>query len=339
MKRSALGLPAIADWHNLTAAFFAAARGKRDRPVVRHFAAHLDRNLFALQEQILCGMPAKAPMSSFWINDPKRRLIHAPQFHTRVLYHAVMAQVGPVLERALVFDSYACRVGKGTLAAVLRCQQHIRRFPIFVKIDIAGYFPAIGHDILGVMLERRFKDQALLRLLDNIVAACPAQPGKGLPIGALSSQHLANFYLTGLDRLLLETLGARGMVRYMDDVIWWHDDIATARLALKRVESFVRDDLLLDIKQPREIGRSAAGVGFCGFRILPGALRLSARRRRRYGSRRRSWEAAFDAGQIGEFGLQTGYASCLAITAHADAGGWRREQLRRRPVAGAAALI
>ena len=63
-------------------------------------------------------------MRAFRIHDPKPRLIHAPAFRERVLHHALMAHAGPVLDRALVFDTYACRVGKGTLAAVRRCQQH-----------------------------------------------------------------------------------------------------------------------------------------------------------------------------------------------------------------------
>jgi uncharacterized protein len=81
-----------------------------------------------------------------------------------------------------------------------------------------------------------------------------------------------------------------------------------------------------------QIGRSADGVSFCGYRVLPGALLLSRRRRRRYAECRRKWERAFQAGAIDAATLQAGYASALAITAHADAAGWRREQLRRAPL-------
>lgn len=72
----------------------------------------------------------------FEIRDPKRRVIHAPCFRERVLHHALMAHVAPVLERYLVPDTFACRPGKGSLAAVHRAQEHARRFPWVLKMDV-----------------------------------------------------------------------------------------------------------------------------------------------------------------------------------------------------------
>ena len=70
----------------------------------------------------------------------------------------------------------------------------------------------------------------------------------------------------------------------------------------------------------------------CGYRILPGRLLLSRRRKRRYAECRRGWESAYAAGLIDARTLQAGYASANAITVHADAAAWRREQLRRHPL-------
>jgi hypothetical protein len=61
-------------------------------------------------------------------------------------------------------------------------------------------------------------------------------------------------------------------------------------------------------------------------------LLLSRRRKRRYAECRRKWERAFAAGEIDAATLQAGYSSALAITLHADADAWRREQLRRAPL-------
>ena len=287
MRRSGLDLEAIAEWKNMIAAYEAASRGKKDRVSVDAFTRNLDAELQGLREEILSGAIALREMSSFWIRDPKLRLIHAPCFRDRVLHHALMRLAGPVLERTLVFDTYACRVGKGTLAAVQRCQHHARRYPIFAKIDIKSFFPNIDHGVLNALLARRFKSHALLELFSQVIAGHQSETGKGLPIGSLTSQHFANFYLSGLDRFLLETRAARGMVRYMDDVIWWSESIDEARETLRAVEQFLSDGLRLAIKRPCEIGYSAAGVMFCGFKVLPGALRLSRRRRRRYSERRR----------------------------------------------------
>ncbi len=156
-----------------------------------------------------------------------------------------------------------------------------------------------------------------------------------MPIGALTSQHFANYYLAGLDRLLLEGCRARGLVRYMDDLVWWGDDKTAVRDALDRARAHARDRLQLTIKTPVQIGRSRAGLMFCGYRVLPGRLLLSRRRKRRYAECRRTGENAFAAGRIDARTLQAHYTAALAITAHADAGAWRREQLRRHPLAPA----
>ena len=159
-------------------------------------------------------------MHCFRILDPKPRLIHAPGFPDRVLHHAIMAHAGPVLDRGLVDDTYACRTGKGTLAAVQRACAQAGRFAWFAQIDIRAYFASIGHERLLALLQRRFRDRDLLALLRRIVGAHQPTAGCGLPIGTLTSQYFANFYLNGLDRLLLEHMRVRGYVRYLDDAVW-----------------------------------------------------------------------------------------------------------------------
>ncbi|MEN8197429.1 MAG: reverse transcriptase domain-containing protein, partial [Pseudomonadota bacterium] len=326
-----MGLPDVADWHNLAAAFHRAAKGARNGAAAQRFRAHLEERLGTLRAEILDGTVEVGEMSSFRIRDPKPRLIYAPDFRERVLHHAVMAHVGPVLDRALVDDTYACRRGRGTLAAVRRCRQHLQRFPWFVQIDIRGYFASIDHAILLRQLGRKFKTPGLLSLLDRIVDAFHTVPGKGLPIGALTSQHFANFYLSGLDRRLLEDKTVRGLVRYMDDLVWWLDDRETARATLSLAGTFAQETLALTIKDPPRIGRSRDGLLFCGYRILPGAVLLSRRRKRRYAERRRYWEQACAAGRIDERTLQSGFAAVLGMTRHANAASWRREQLQRHP--------
>lgn len=332
MKRSSVDLAAIADWDNLTAAFHRAALGKANRMEVKAFRGNLLRELTALRDGIVAGDPRSSPMRAFQIFDPKPRIIHAPVFRDRVLHHAVIAHVGPVLERSLIFDTYACRPGKGTIAAVKRCQHFARRFPWYGQIDIKSYFASVDHGVLMELLARRFKDRGLLGLLSRIIAAHETAPGKGLPIGALTSQHFANFYLDGCDRYFQEGLKVRGLVRYMDDSVWWADSKAAVHDAVEAAAAFLRTHRRLEIKWPVRVGQSKGGMPFCGFRILPGALLLSRRRKRRYAAVRARWERAYRKGLIDGCGLQAGYASAYGMTAAADAASWRREQLRRIPL-------
>jgi retron-type reverse transcriptase len=332
MRRSPVGLAEIADLHNLAAAFHAAASGKRGRVDVEFFRGDLDRQLALLRAALLDGTLMPGPARSFRIRDPKPRLIHAPCFRDRVVHHAIMAHVGPVLDRALAFDSYACRVGKGTLAAVQRASAHAGRYAWHAQIDVRGYFASIEHDLLLDLLARKFKDRALMALLGRIIGAFETAPGRGLPIGALTSQHFANFFLSGADRLLLEGCGVRGFVRYMDDLVWWTDDRASARAGVEAVRVYLAETLHLRVKQPVRVGRCRDGLNLCGFRILPGRTLLSRRRRRRYVALRRAGERDWLRGKINGRRLQSAYAGALALTVHCEAREWRRAQLRRQPL-------
>lgn len=339
MKRSKLTVETIATFDNLSSAFKRAARASSDAATVARFANNLVAELAVLQHELLTDTLCLPPLRSFLIADPKRRVIHAPSFRERVLHHAVMAHVGPVLDRALAYDTYACRVGKGALAAVQRCQHHARRYPWYVQIDVSGYFAHIDHRVLLRLLAQRFKHPALLRLFERIVAQHAVQPGRGLPIGALTSQHFANYYLAGLDRLLLEhgaglgktAGGVRGMVRYMDDVVWWCESQDQARRSLDSVTTWLWDALGLEPKPGARVDRSTQGISFLGYRVFPGVRLLSRRRKRRYRERRAYWASAYVAGEIDARALQAAMASVVGITVHADARGWRRAEWQHHP--------
>ncbi|MCK6591996.1 MAG: reverse transcriptase/maturase family protein [Polyangiaceae bacterium] len=338
-QRSRVSLDDIASLDTLTAAFWQASRGKRSKQDVQRFSAQLDAEFAHLRGDILLGRAPEGRWTSFRIFDPKPRLILAPCFRDRVLHHAMMIPMGPVLERALVADTFACRPGKGTLAAVLRVQHHLRRFPWFVKADCRAYFASIDHAILRSILSRRFKDPGLLALCDRVLDRAPVNAGtgspqpsrRGLPIGALSSQYFANTYLDGLDRFLLEKLRVRAMVRYMDDIVWWCDTRPMAEDTLAEARDFVARERSIELKPDARVARSAEGLAFLGFRVLPGVRRLLLRRRRRYAAARARWERAFMEGSVDGLGLQTGYSAALAVTAHADAVAFRRAELMRRP--------
>ena len=263
--------------------------------------------------------------------DPKPRVIHAPIFEDRVAHHALIAVIGPALDAALIDDTFACRVGKGSLAAVHRAQHFVRRHDWYVKIDIRKYFASLPHERLISALHRKLADAGTRQLVEHTIRGFEATPGHGLPIGALTSQHFANYYLGQLDRIIFEQPEVRGLVRYMDDVIWWCGSRAAAQQTLQQVRDFVPAELGLTLKGPGFVQRSRAGLSFLGFRIYPGTLKLSRRRKRRYRAARRKWESLYLMGHITSLELQRGYEAALATTAHADALGFRRADLKLRP--------
>lgn len=164
-----------------------------------------------------------------------------------------------------------------------------------------------------------------LSLIRRIVEVHTDGPGRGLPIGALTSQCFANFYLGSLDRFLLEDCGVRGLVRYMDDFVFWGDSRNDVVSIERKCREFLGDALKLEAKPDRQINRSSAGVTLCGFRVFAGTIRLAASRRRRFRHVKRSWEREWLAGTIDSRQLQRGYEAAHAITLHADAANWRRQ--------------
>jgi len=329
----AVRLTEVAEFENLATAFWRAAKGKRHRPEVASFGGSLETELSDLQRQILAGAVVPGAFRSFRIHDPKPRLIHAPSFRDRVLHHALLAKVGPVFERSLVADTFACRSGKGPLAAVRRCQAHLCRFPWYLQLDIRAYFHSIDHSVLRVLIRQRLKDPEVLALCDRIIAANDAglEPETGLPIGALTSQHFANLYLGGLDRLILENLRASGMVRYMDDIVIWDREPSRLREIFQCVREFAAERLHLQVKANWRLQRSRRGLTLCGFRVYPRRLHLAKRRRRRYRISRQAWERVYALGLVDAKTLQAGYSAALAITAGADAALWRLRDLQRHP--------
>lgn len=331
MKRVRVNILDIAGYNNLAPAAVKAARGKHNRPDVRCFFKYFDENLNQLRKDILAGNAPYGRYNCFTIYDPKKRTIHAACFEDRVLHHALINYVGPVLERSMVPCTFACRPGKGPLQASKWVQHCTRRFPWYVKTDIKSYFNSIDHNLLKKILGRSVKGEEVQKLIGQIIDSYRDSPGKGLPIGSLTSQHFANYYLDGLDRFIMEELRCCAYARYMDDMIWWCPDRQTAKTTLTIVKEWVSRDRLLDLKENDQINRSSRGVTFCGYRILPGMMRLSRRRCKRYTIKRNRWEKAYLDGLIDERQLQSAYASVYAGTVHADAREWRKEQLRKYP--------
>ncbi len=170
-----------------------------------------------------------------------------------------------------------------------------------------------------------------MELCDRVLSAYSTSAGRGLPIGALTSQHFANLYLAPFDRYLLEELEVGGLVRYMDDVVVWGETSQRLRDVLRACEEFVEEGLRLEIKPNWQIQRTFRGLTLCGFRVFSRKLALSQRRRRRYRQARVSWESAYLSGAIDARTLQEAYAGVLAITTGAQSLAWRRGELARRP--------
>jgi len=297
---------------------------------VARFEFYLEQEVLALQEDLATGAHRPGAFFTFEIRDPKRRHICAAPFRDRVAHHAVCNVLEPCFERRLIFDTYACRAGKGTHAAIERAQQLASRYRYALKCDVSKYFQSIDHGIPRDLLARLFKDKPLLDLLERIITHSPpgAASGKGLAIGNLTSQHFANLYLGGLDHYLKQRLRVKAYLRYMDDLVLFANGKPTLHRGLAEIRGFLQDRLALELKESATwLAPVSEGLPLLGFRVYPGLIRLNGRSLHRFRRQVSGRERAYQAGRIGLEDLAGSVASLFAHVSHADTLALRRRMV------------
>lgn len=298
---------------NLRRAWYKASRGKRNKPDVLIFRWNLDRNLSTLRETLLD--PNRNNIGSyhfFTIHEPKERRICAASFQDRVMHHALLNILEPHFESFQIYDSYACRKGKGTDAALRRALYFAKRYKYFAKLDVRHYFDSIDHEVLKNLLTRRFKDKSVLKVLFSIIDTYSTQKGKGVPIGNLTSQYYANHYLACLDHHAKEQLRIHAWIRYMDDIIIFEKNQNELRHKVSEVDQYCTKKLRLTLKPP-VYGSTARGVPFLGFLIKPHGIYLTRKKRRRSAARFSEYASRFHTGDWNESELSS---HILPVCAH-----------------------
>jgi retron-type reverse transcriptase len=291
---------------NLYRAATQAAKGKREKFGVMEFFLNLEANLFQLQNELSFGDYRPGAYRSFFIYDPKPRLISAAPFRDRVVHHALMNVIEPILERGLIFDTYANRIGKGTHKAIRRFQQYLQQYRFVLKCDIKKYFPSIDHLILKSLIRELIGDPLVLWLTDVVIdhsnqqvevldyfpgddLFTPLERRKGLPIGNLTSQNFANYFLSPMDHFVKEVLKCRAYLRYVDDSALFSND---KRQLWRWLDEIIRFLAAFRLKLNLDhcmIFPSSVGERFLGQVVFPTHRRLTGENARKFKSRLGKW--------------------------------------------------
>lgn len=262
------------NFQNLYRAHTVARRNKRNTREVIEFEANLAENLTRLSDALKNGTYRMQGYYSFTIHDPKDRVIHALHYQDRVVQHCLCDEIlAPLLDKRLIYDNAACRLGKGTHFAIRRVthflQDHYRKHGAagyFLKCDIRKFFDNIDHDVLKKKIGKVIRDKHILALLYQIIDSYEKAPGKGLPLGNQTSQWFAIYYLDGFDRLIKEKLRIKYYSRYMDDCVLIHHDKAYLQQCLVEMEKHARE-LCLCFNAKTCIFPIKNGVDFLGWHI------------------------------------------------------------------------
>ena len=317
---------------DLFQAYFDSRSNKRNTINALRFELHYEQNLLQLYQELVDRKYEVRRSVCFINFKPVQREIFAADFRDRVIHHLLYNYLAPIFEPSFIKDSYSCRVGKGThygiqcMQRFMRtCSQNYQEEAYILKIDILGYFMCMDRALLYAMIQRKLEnyqqsisfDHTLVNyLLEKVIFNDPtrncvvkgrrkdweglppskslfsAAPGKGLPIGNLTSQFFGNIYLNGLDHFIKEQLQIKYYGRYVDDCVLMHPDKAYLKACLPQIKTYLEEELTLEI-HPRKIylQHYAKGVSFLGTYIKPYRTYIGKRTKHHFYQAIQDWNA------------------------------------------------
>jgi RNA-directed DNA polymerase len=253
--------------------------GKMKKPDVQTFARWLEDNLFTLHSELSRKTYRHSTYTSFWVHDPKQRHIHKAPVIDRVVHHLLYTYLYELFDPLFIYDSYACRNGKGTHKAVDRLENFVRKVSKnysgscwVLHGDIKQFFASVDHKILFSFLKRHIDDLDILWLLWQVIDSFHSDVGvgKGIPLGNLTSQIFANIYLNEFDQYMKHTQKVRFYIRYADDFVIVNSSKEVLLQFVEPMRDFLKTHLTLEL-HPGKLSfcKLAWGVDFLGYIVLP----------------------------------------------------------------------
>ena len=259
---------------NLLEAWREFIRGKKHKRDVCKFSMRLMDNIFSLHNDLFNHTYKHGAYQAFNICDPKPRNIHKATVRDRLLHHAICRTLYPFFAKTFIADSYSCQLGKGTHKALAR----FRQFSYIVsknntqtcwilKCDIKKFFASIDQIVLFDILEKYISDQNVIGLLEEIIKSFSStEPGKGLPLGNLTSQLLVNVYMNGFDQFAKHRVKAKYYIRYADDFVIFSQNREWLEKQILIIADFLSHNLKLELHPDKVFIKSlSSGVDFLGW--------------------------------------------------------------------------
>lgn len=289
----------ITRFDNLLLAAQKAQKGKRKKQCVAAFHFRFEENIIELQETLKKQSYKPGKYRTFYVFDPKERMISAAPYRDRVVHHALCNIIEPLFENTFIEDSYANRKGKGTHRAINRYQFYAKKYKYVLKCDLRKFFPSIDHELLKLVIRKKISCSKTLWLMDLIIDNSNEQEGllqwfpgdnlftpldrkKGLPIGNLTSQFLGNVYLNEFDHFVKEKLHAKGYIRYVDDFVLFDDSKAVLNRFKQEIIQYLSGLRQMVHPDKTQIFKVEKGVPFLGFTVYPFFKHIRKEKTKRY---------------------------------------------------------
>lgn len=290
----------------------------KNKKEVFKFSLNLNTNIYYIYHLLKSKTYKPDPYKTFLIFEPKPRLVMSQTITDKIINHFVANYyLIPYMENSLIDSNVATRKNKGSGYAMELIKKYYNKILInekekeiyCLKIDISKYFYTIDHEILLKKVENKIKDKDVLNLLRIIISEANKdyintsiknyndinntdiplyKKGKGLSIGAMTSQFLAIFYLNDLDHYIKEILKCKYYVRYMDDFLILDTDKDRLKEIQKKIVVEI-EKLKLNVNKKSNIYRSSSGYTFLGYKymVVNGRLKISFNKKTYYKIKRK----------------------------------------------------
>lgn len=232
-------------FEQLNKAFYKCKRGVSWKESIQKYEGKLFANNLKLSQEVLTGKYKQRPFIEFdLLERGKHRHIKSVYIRDRVVQKALCENIlVPLLSHDLIYDNGASLKGKGTIFAIDRVTQmlrkHYKRYgddAYIILGDFHSYFDSLDHEKIFDMLEKKIDDIRTINLIHEMVDPFGS---KGLGLGSQVCQILAVSYLNEFDHVI-SCKYRKQYVRYMDDFIIFCNDKNDAKRILKIVKSEVQ---------------------------------------------------------------------------------------------------
>lgn len=281
----------IISLENLLISWQEFLQGKKKRKDIADFSVRLIDNILLLHAELKEKSYKHGSYFAFKINDPKPRDIHKASVRDRIVHHAIYRLLYPYFDNKFIFDSYSCRIDKGTHRAINRFREFGRKVSRndtktvwILKCDIRKFFATIDHKVLKDILNRSIKNNDVMWILEEVIDSFQTGKDKnmGLPLGNLTSQLFINIYMNEFDQFMKRKLKVKYYIRYADDFVILNRDKSYLINLIPQISEFLEKELSLSLHPNKVFIKTlSSGIDFLGWINFPHhrVLRTATKRR------------------------------------------------------------
>ncbi len=233
--------------------------------------------------------------------DGGRRPLGIPVVLDRMIQQAISQVLTPLFDPSFSESSHGFRAGKSAHGAMRQLRKTVRSgYRFAADADLSKFFDTVNHDVLMHCVEKRVKDNRVLKLIRKYLRAevvdddgQSEQVNIGAPQGGPLSPLLANILLDELDKEL-ENRGHK-FIRYADDFIILVKSKQAGERVFASISRYFKRELKLAVNPTKSKVARLDECTFLGFCIIRGKIRWSRKSEKEFKRRIKELTGSLEA--------------------------------------------